>query len=211
MRPRGLEQALAFKESNGLVFPLGSWHAWLAECYRVVEQAYHFKCSWSLLVGVSVGMLDAQPQTRRAFRAVAAREYQRPAERRFRIYFIALVDALTGSSGAELQGTYRGQVGAKLRAAVPMHVLEWPPHEGGAAVLRAMQPHDTALPMNRESTTDFYVYLLYGYYAVTRNPYALEALRTEYTTRPATPSFESILSGDDNVLAAALLRPNRTT
>lgn len=187
MRPRGFEDAVAFKHARK--FPLGSMKDWIDECYSVVETRFHFACSWETLVGMTAGLIFVKPTLAKYIHRIAVKSFKRPNEERFLMYFLALVDALTGASDAELQVTYRGTKGRSLRKAIPASVIEWPhsyEKRNGSHILADIRPEHSTLPATRESTSDFYVYLLYGYYVTSGDERALECLFDEYTNTPAS-------------------------
>lgn len=202
MIPNGFDDALRFK--NTLSLPLGSWRCWLAECFYVVETKHKFACSWATLVGMSVAMMELQPATRVEFRQAAMQDYNRSQHTRFLVYFVAMIDALSGASYDGMASTYRGKMFDKHRATIPFGVLEWPHSDSAAAIntshiLKAIQPLHVSYPLSRETDADFYANLLYGYYAVNGDERVLPMLYAEYKLNEQCATFSALLAHDERL------------
>lgn len=200
MIPSGFDDALQFKNTRKL--PLGSWRKWLAECFVIVELRHKFLCSWATLVGMSVAMLELQPETRLEFRQTAKRDFNRSQYRRFLVYFVAMVDALSGASREGIAQTYRGSMFRHFRDYVPFSVLEWPHSdavENTSYILHRIQPHNVAYPISRESDNDFYTYLLYGYYAINGNKQIISKLYYEYTLNTLASAMNELFETDEHL------------
>jgi hypothetical protein len=204
MTPDGYVEALQFHETRTL--PLKSWHHWLQACYLTIDKHYNYACSWPLLVGMSVGMLEELPGTLAEFRLVVAKEYKRPAERRFVIFFVSLIDALAGGTDADLARCYRERIGIGLRHRIPTHPVRWPHSDAPintSIILSRLQRQNAARPIDRGDDSDFYMHLLYGYYLTTHNVDALDCLYDECLLKTTSPlSIQLIRSHEDKALLA---------
>ena len=107
-----LREALNFPRTGRI--PTGSWDGWLKACFETVERRFKFRCTWALLVGVTVAMLQ-QSGDYNAFFRVASTRFKRISEQRFKVYFIGLTHAFSGADN--ISETYRGFLRKHLKSA----------------------------------------------------------------------------------------------
>lgn len=196
--PRGYDAALEFYKTKRI--PLGSWANWLAACYDIVEKHYAFMCSWPMLVGMSVGMFEKRPASRVEFRRSVRFAFNRPAEQRFLVYFVALIDALSGGDRDEMLKTFRGDIGRTCVRRLPGSVFDWPDTAAGTIrLLESIRPISTAFPRSRDGYANTFPQLVYGYYVTTRSPRAIRVLYAYALNNPQSTEIASILSHDKSI------------